>query len=211
MSLTLNANEARRADNFSSIIRETGKYVGTITRAEKLLSGQGTHGVGLSFKAEDGSTASYLDVYTQKATGEPLWGHNIIQALLCCLGLRTADEGEITFDKWDKSVREMVKAKAPGYPALMGKTIGFVLQKELQSHYQTGADQERMNLVRVFRASDGMTASEILDKKTKAEKIDALMAMLPKVKDSRKKGAAPVAVPASTGGTDPAFDDDIPF
>lgn len=194
MSLSFNAIEARKGDRFSSIIRETGKYVGIITRAEKLVSKQGTEGVGLSFKADDGASASYLDVYTVKANGEKLWGASIIQSLMCCAGIKTADEGPITFDKWDKEVGEMVKATATGYPTLMNVRIGLILQKELQSHYQTGADQERINIVGVYQAATGLTASEILDKVTKPMKVEQRMKALLPVKDSRKKGARPVLV-----------------
>src|SRR4051812_48958368 len=149
MGLQLNAAKARQADNFSSVIRETGRYIGIITRAEKLLSEKKTEGVGLSFITEDGATANYLDVYTARADGSELWGANLIQSLLCCLKLKTVEEGKIEFERWDREVNEVVKATATGYPALMGKRIGFVLQKELQSHHQTGADVERINLVRV--------------------------------------------------------------
>lgn len=213
MSLKLNTNEARKADKTSSVIRETGMYKGVITRAEKLVSKSGTKGVGFSFKADDGSTANYLDVYTEKATGEPLWGANIVQAILCCAKVKDAPDGTITAEKWDREVSELVKADVPGYPALMGKRIGLVLQKEIQSHYQTGADQERINIVRVFEADTGFTASEILDKAVKAEKLAEFMKTLPPVRDSRKKGAAQKIVPmgGAPGTVVDDFNDDIPF
>lgn len=209
MSLKLNTAEARKADKTTSVIRDTGKYTGTITRAEKLVSKNGTKGVGFSFKADDGATANYLDVYTEKATGEPLWGANLVQAILCCTKTKDAPDGTITVEKWDREVSEMVKADVPGYPALVGKRIGLVLQKEIQSHYQTGADQERMNIARVFEADTGFTSTEILDKATKPEKLAEFMKTLAPVRDSRKKGAAPVT--PIQGGKAEDFNDDIPF
>jgi len=215
MSLKLNAAMAKNADKTSSIIRETGKYVGIITRAEKLRSQNGTEGVGFSFKTDDGSTANYLDVYTVKADGKELWGNNIVQAILCCTRVKDAPEGEIAFERWDSEVREMVPTKAPGYPALMGKRIGLILQKEIQSHYQTGADQERINIVRVFEADTGLTSSEILEGKTKPQKVDEFMKTLLPVRDSRKKGAASVVTlsqqQAAAGQKSSEFDEDIPF
>lgn len=214
MSLSFNAEQARKADRPSSIIRETGKYVGVITRAEKLLSRNNVQGVGLSFKSDDGGTASYLDVYTVKADGTPLWGANLIQSLLGCLKLRTVEEGEITFDKWDREVGEMVKAKAPGYPVLMGKRIGFVLQKELQSHHQHGGDVERLNLVRVFQAETGLTSTEILDRVTTPKALDEFLKTLQPVRDSRKKSAAQRMADMSKGtnnSSDDPFGDDINF
>lgn len=210
MGLTLNAAEARKADNFSSVIRDTGKYVGVITRAEKLISEKNTEGVGLSFRADDGATANYLDVYTVKADGEKLRGYNVIQALLCCLRLKDVDEGPITFERWDGNERRMAPAHATGYPTMMGKRIGLILQKELQTNQNTGADVERIQIVAVFEADTGLVATEILDKKTKPEKADTILRLLKPVRDSRKKAAHAPA--AGAGAAVPAgFDDDIPF
>lgn len=212
MSLSLNANDARRADNISSVIRESGKYIGTLTRAEKLLSKNSVEGVGLSFKTDDGASANYLDLYTVKPNGEKLRGYNIVQALLCCTRLRNADEGPITFERWDSEKRQMVQATAPGYPSLMGKRIGLILQKELQTNQNTGEDVERLNIVTVFEASTGLVSTEILDNKTKAERIEFLAKWIVSnpVRDTRKRGPKPTPAAApQSGGAD--FDDDIPF
>ncbi len=207
--LTFNAEYARNADKTSNIIKTTGKYTGVITRAEKLLSKNGTQGVGFSFKADDGATANYLDVYTVKADGKLLWGANLVQSVLACTRTKEAPEGPITFEKWDNEVREMVKATAPGYPSLLGKRVGFVLQRELGTNPNTGNDTDKVILVRVFEAATGLTSSEILDRKTKPEKLDEFMKGLMDVRDNRVKKAAP---PASNGTQDKGeFDDDIPF
>ena len=212
MGLTFNSTDARKADNFSSVIRDTGKYIGVITRAEKLVSEKGTHGLGLSFKTDDGATANYLDVYTAKADGELLRGNSIVQALLCCLRLRNADEGKITFERWSKQDGRMVQAEANGYPVLMGKRIGLILQRELQTNNRTGEDVDRINIVAVFEAATGLTSSEILDKKTTAERADAILKMLKPVND-RRAGVSHrppnPAAPATVAGGD--FSDDVPF
>lgn len=211
--LTFNENEARKADKTSSIIRETGKYVGTITRAEKLLSRNGVEGVGFSLKTRDGMTANYLDVYTVKANGDLLWGANLVQAVLGCLGLKSADEGPIVFEKWDNDVREMVKVDGKGYPALMNREIGFVLQRELGTNPNNNADTDKVVLVRVFQAATGLTSSEILDKQTKPAKLAEFMKTLAPVRDNRKKTAAE-KMQAMSGGNPPAddfYNDDIKF
>lgn len=210
MTLVLNADEARKADRFSNVIRDAGAYKGVITRAEKLSSGKGTPGVGLSFRADDGSTASFLDVYTHKATGEALQGAAIIQALLCCLKLRKADEGDIKFKTWDNKDKE-----AKGYPALMGRRIGFVFRRELQLD-QHGEDKERLMIVGVFQEETGLMASEILDSKTKGELLPKMVAWVQTnpIKDSRKKGNGYQRATGSAPGReegDPGYSDDIPF
>lgn len=213
MSLTFNSAEARKADTFSSIIKDTGRYEGVITRAEKLVSSQGTVGVGFSFKTDDGATANYLDVYTAKANGEALWGSNIVQAVLGCLKLKDVPEGEITFDKWTRD-QGIVPTKGVGYPSLMGKRIGFLLQRVLETNNKTGADVDRVNISAVFQAGTGLTSSEILDGKTKAEKTEQRLRALTPVWDRRKKGAPSATVPQSDRNPPPMdFDDmgDIKF
>lgn len=214
MGLTLNANEARKADNFSTVIRESGKYIGTITRAQKLLSKNSVQGVGLSIKTDDGASASYLDLYTVKPDGTTIFGHNIVQSILCCTRVKNAEEGPITFEVWDRDERKMVQTTEPGYPALMGKKIGLVLQRELATHSVTGDDTDRLQIVGVFEAATGLTSSEILDGKTKPERIERVVRMIQAnpIRDSRKKHAAPKGQPAAAPLIDGApFDDDIPF
>lgn len=189
MGLTLNSNDARQADNFSSVIKQSGKYVGIITRAEKLISKNKVEGLGLSFKTDDGASANYLDIYAVKPNGEKLFGYSTIQAIMCCARVKTADEGQIQFEKWDKDTRKMVTVGGIGYPALMGKRIGLVLQQVLETHSVTGDDVEKLNIAGVFEASTGLTSSEILDGKTKPEKLEVLVKMITAhpVRDSRKK------------------------
>jgi hypothetical protein len=216
MGLTLKSDDARKADNFSTVIRDTGKYVGTITRAERLISERNTEGVGFSFKTDDGASANYLDVYTVKSDGSQLRGHSLVQAVLCCTRTKSAEEGNINFERWDSQSRRMVPATANGYPALMGKRIGFVLQKEIATHSITGEDTEKLNIVAVFEASTGLMASEILDQKTKGEKLENVvrMVMANPIRDTRKRKAdtSRSAHPNQPGqNSPPPFDDDIPF
>lgn len=214
MGLSVNHDAARKADNIGGMIRESGRYVGTITRAEALVSKNGVQGLGLSFKNDNGQSASYLDIYTVKKNGEMLRGFDLVQAILVCLGLKAADDGEIHFDRWDNDERKLVPAKASGYPALMGKKIGLLLQMELQTNPNTGSDTERLNIVVAFQAATGLTASEILDGKTKPEKVDVLtkMVMANPIRDRREK-KRPAATRSATGvatnpSGDPGFSDD---
>lgn len=219
MNLTLNTTSAKAADNIASAIKEAGKYIGTITRAEALKSQQGTLGLGLSFKTAAGQSADYLDIYTHKANGEELMGCKTVNALLACLGLREAKEGHITFEKWNNTERKRETVTASGYPDLMGKSIGLLLQKELGTHSQTGADTEKMVVFGVFSPTTELTASEILDRQTNPKRLaamtEALMAR--PVRDNRSSiGARPIAASGkpATAAAVHAFsdmDDDIPF
>lgn len=209
MSLKLDTNSAKAADSIASAIRESGKYIGTITRAEKLVSKNGTKGIGLSFRASDGSTADYLDIYYQKGNGETLAGLKTVNAIMACLKLREAKVGRIKFERWNKDTRKREPVEADGYPDLMGKRIGLLLQKELATN-QYGDDVERMVIFGVFSAETELTASEILDGKTTPERLSKMVEALAArpVRDSRYKAARSASSPAPAGFDD---EDDIPF
>ena len=207
MSLKFNTAAAKKADAIS-VIKETGKYVGTITRAEKLKSEKGTLGVGFSFKTDDGATANYLDIYTTSADGKELWGANLVQAILCCTRVNDAEEGDITFEKWTKD-QGIMQTKAVGYPSLMNKRIGLILQRELGTNPNTNTDTDKVVIVGVFEASSGLTSSEIIDKKTKPERADQKLRALLPVNDRRKKAAGGTVRPMGTETVPDWVDSDI--
>lgn len=215
MSYTLDTTQAKAADSLGSSIRDTGKYIGTITRAEALTSTQGSRGLGLSFKAADGATADYLDLWTHNKDGEPLSSLKTVNAILACLKLRGITEGPIAFEKWnkDKKVRETVQGK--GYHELMGKRVGFLLRKELETDNK-GEDRERLGIFAVFQADTELTASEVLGQQTKPERLgkmfDALMAR--PVYDKRKAAGSSTRPASGTSLSDAGDwtqDSDIPF
>lgn len=210
--LTLDTAKARAADNKASVINETGKYIGVITRAEKLISTQGTSGLGLSFKSDDGGSANYLDIWMHKENGEELYGAKTVNALLACLRMRGAEEGRVEFEAWDKASGGMVKRQAPGYPALMGKRIGLLLQQTKESD-KDGKDRDGIAIYAVFQADTELTASEILDSKTVPEKLPKMLQalMLKPVRDNRRaSGAKPPQQGSSSSGF-AGMDDDCPF
>lgn len=219
--LTFNATEAAGADRISSAIKESGPYVGVITRAEKIVSSTGTHGLGISFKADNGQSADYLDLYTHKADGTPLPSTKTVQAILGCLQLRGAQDGKIVVEKYNKANGQREKVTVDGYPDLMGKRVGLLLQKELGTNQNTGADTERIVIYGVFQHDTRLTVSEILQRKTSPEVLDKMIAAMPAVRDNRKKGHGPARGNAPAGGADygfdappqgnGGFDDDIPW
>lgn len=220
MSYSLDANQAKQADNISSSIRESGKFIGIITRAEALTSQNGTKGIGLSFKADDGASADYLDLYTHGNDGKELPSLKAVNAILACLKLRTINEGPVSFERWDKQAGQRAKVTKSGYPDLMNKRIGLLLRKFIDTK-QDGSDRDGVEIFGVFQAETELTASEVLDRQTKPERltkmVDALMAR--PVYDKRKKaGSGGSQHPQSTTTRQAApstgfddMDDDIPF
>lgn len=208
--LRANAADARQADNRSAVINETGKYIGTITRAERLLSKNKATGLGLSFKDGSGATANYLDLYTHNASGETLPSNSIVNALLVCLRTKEVPDGQIEVERWDKEAKTTYKELVDGYPILMGKKIGLLLQKELSTNTNTNEDVERMVIYGLFEADTELTASEILDKAIQPTKVPKMVEYLAShpVNDRRKN--KPFSKPQANYSAD-LPDDDLEF
>ena len=209
MSLKLNSDLAKSADNIASGIKETGKYIGTITRAEALVSEKGTLGLGLSIKTADGQTADYLDLWHTKSDGKELGSLKTVNAILCCTKVADARDGTIQVEKWNNAIRAREVVTVPGYPDLMGKRIGLLLQKQLETT-DRGKDVERLNIFAVFNAEKELTAYEMYAKKTNPERLsqifDALMAR--PVRDNRKAASSGGY---SSGGEMGHAGQDVPF
>lgn len=213
--LNFDPKQARAADAKSSVIDKAGTYTGIITRAEALRSKKNTLGLGLSFKSDDGATANYLDLYTVNAKGEELPSLRTANAIMACLGLRQAEEGQIECEKWDKQAREMQRVAVNGYPQMMGKRIGLLLQ-EIIEFDQDQNPRKKLEIFAVFQADTGLMASEILDKKTTPAKLAVMQAALEanpvrdKTGGASAKPKAPATHPGGASGFDD-FADDLPF
>ena len=213
MDLKLNSELAKSADNIAAGIKETGKYVGTITRAEFLHARTGTKGLGLSFKTDTGLTADYLDLYHTKDNGEQLSGLKTVNAILCCAKVADARQGRIKVEKWNNEKKARETVEVDGYPELMGKRIGLLLQKVLETDDQS-KDRERLQIFAVFSAETELTASEMYAKKTNPERLSLMLEALlarPILDKRNKKGGASRS--SDSAGAD-RFDDmpdDCPF
>lgn len=197
----LDATEARKADNAGGMITEIGKYVGTFTQAVDITARTGTKGVDLTFKSNDGQKAK-LSIYTVKANGEKIMGFQVLMAVMACLGLRDIKTADGIATKWDNDARQEVQEPATMFPELANKPIGLLLETE--DYEKTGGGVgTKMILKGVFQASTELTASEILDKKTKPEQLTRLVQTLRH--RPLKSGATPK--PASSSHDDPFGDD----
>lgn len=206
---TLNIEAAKKADTIGAYISETGKYVGTFVRAEKLVSqAKQTDGIGFTFRAEDGRECRF-DVWTQKQNGEPLSGLNQINAMMACLQQRALTVSQQTVKKWDNGAE--VVMPAPCFAELMSKRIGLLLRAEeyekMKDGHKTGTTGWRMGLFAVFQADTELMASEILSRKTQPEQLAKVIGMLA---DKPLKAGAAKSAPQSGGGF-ADMDDDIPF
>lgn len=209
----LNTTEARKADQTGSRITETGKYIGRFTQAEDITAASGTKGVALRFEA-NGQTAN-LSLYTTKANGETIMGFQTLMAIMTCLSLKNITPRPGTVKAWDYDLKKDVDKQASVFPDLCDKDIGLLLETEDYAK-QDGSTGTRMVIAGVFRASDEFTASEILDRATKPEKLEKMVAKLHhRPLKAARTSAAPAPAPAPSQGGGSGFedldDDGIPF
>lgn len=205
-SYTLNPEAAKQADQMGGMIKETGKYAGIFTRAENVKSTKGTKGVEFSFKADDGMSADYLTLWTVNADGKELYGFKTLMAIMTCLKVREMNPALQEVEKYDTEIQGKKKVTVEVYPELMSKPIGLLLQREEYRNGQ-GDVKSKMVIFAPFDPATNFTASEILNKATKPETLDKMVAQLrdrPLKDVSTQAGAS-----AQPGGE--AFDDDIPF
>jgi len=207
-SYSLDTEQAKAA-GVSNRITESGKYVGRFTRAEAIVSRQHTEGVEFSFETADGQTADFLTCWTYNEAGDSLYGLKVLNAIMTCLRVRQLAPRPMQFQGRDGA------RTAEGFPELMDKPIGLLLQRE-EYEKRDGEVGFKFNIALPFEASSGLTAGEILAKTTTPAGLDkALAALRDKplkrgTSDTRYANAGHPAQPlASTALGD--LDDDIPF
>ncbi|WP_369788359.1 DUF669 domain-containing protein [Rouxiella sp. WC2420] len=169
---TYNQEQALSAGQ-SGFINESGAYIFTITEAKCMTSSGGAKSIELSVEADDGRKANYLNVYTEKKDKTPnQFGINMINAIMGCTSVNS-----LTMVMKDINTHLV--------PELIGKRVGFVLQKTLKSK-QDGSDTYNFDIRIPFIAQTNQTLQEKIDGKP-AETIAKIASTL-KDKDERKRG-----------------------
>lgn len=206
----LDTNSARKADSTGNQINEIGKYVGKFTQAEDIVAKTGTRGIALNFESDAGQKTR-ISLYTLKSDGTRIMGFDSLMAILTCMGLRGIKPQPGTVKVWDNEQRKEVDRSGSVFPELCTKAIGLLLETE-EYEKQDGGLANRMVLAGVFRSEDEFTASEILDKKTKAEHLEKMVARLHHrpLKGAKKPVQAPPVVGYDDYGQSVGMDD-IPF
>lgn len=207
-SYSLDPKAASQAGT-SNFITETGKYKGKFTRAEIVISQQDTEGVELSFVADDGRRSDFLSLWTYNADGQALPSLKALNAIMACLRLREIQPEKIIVTD-NNGTRQ-----ANGFPQLMNKPIGVLLQREEYEKSKANSDGSpiigfKFNLIAPFEASSELTAGEILAKKTAPEQLPKMVALL-KDRPMQARKPARTASTTSGGGSFEDMDDDIPF
>jgi hypothetical protein len=130
--------------------------------------------------------------------------------VMTCTKVRSLKQAPMRIEKYNYEAKEKEIVSGFGYPDLVGKKVGLLLQKVLDSY--KGKDTEKMELFGVFEAGTGFTATEILDKAMKPVATDLRLEQLMKypVKDKRQKFEQ-VKVSAHQYDNSSSLSDEIPF
>ena len=204
----LDTEAAKQADTGGGRITESGKYVGTFTKAKKVLSKKGTQGIEFSFTSNGGQSADYLSVWTLNADGDQIYGFKQLMAIMTCLRVKRIDTRHAKVQEYDKNSGGMVDAEIEAYPDLEGKPIGILLQME-EYEKKDGSVGEKPSFAGFFDPKSEQVATEILEK-GEPKLLAKLTGQLTPVK--KLKGARP-AVQGYQGGTSipDNFDDGYNF
>lgn len=171
----LDQNAARAADNKSAFIDEAGKYVGAFTRAEYMeKSDTGSTGIGFTFKTREGAEAQFYVNLTYQHGTRNKGGYDLINALMACMQLlKVGDPKPVEVEKWDSETKQRVKTTVNGFPDLMNKPVGLLLQMEIEKNSQNG--NARPTIYAPFSAESEKTASEICDRTATPAKLEKMV------------------------------------
>ena len=205
----LDTDAAKQADTGGGRITESGKYVGTFTKAKKVISKKGTQGIEFSFTSNGGQSADYLSVWTLNADGDQIYGFKQLMAIMTCLRVKGIDTKHATVQEYDKNSNSMVDVQIEAYTDLEKKPIGILLQME-EYEKKDGSVGEKPSFAGFFDAKTEQVATEILEK-SEAKILGKLVGQLTPVK--KLKSATRSAAQGYQGGTGMPdnFDSDVPF
>ncbi len=166
------ADAARKSDAGGGSIKELGKYIGTFAQAVDVDTKKKGKGIALSFESTSGQKSN-LAIYTTGANGERYQGYEQLMAIMTCMGLRNIAPKDGVFTKYDFDAKKDVQVQGKIFPDLC-KPIGVLLETEDYAK-DDGSTGTRMVLKNVFQAATELTASEILDRKTKPEQLEKMV------------------------------------
>lgn len=174
----LDTTAARETEDSGKFLKSPGKYKGKIVGAELIKANTGTDGIEITFEEDStGRRANYLRLYTQKSSGEKIYGYKVLCAIMTCLRLRSLDPADGTVERFNKDTKKTEKEQGIVFPALIGKRIGFLLQGE-EYRDASHAIKTKLAIMAPFEADTELTASEILDKKITPQSLAKLAQQL---------------------------------
>ncbi len=198
MEYTYNEAAAVAADKAASRISEGGAYVGTFKNVWAIESSGGAQGLSFIFDSPGNGVIEFTQ-YTIGKDGSEIRGANFVNAMMFMLGLKNLKSEPGKAEVWDADEGKRVESDVEAFPAMCGKPIGLMFQRELRTYKPIegpAKNQDNLNLECVFQPETRLLLSEIKERKTVPVKYDRMLKMCLKVKDSRKPEAAEPAQPS---------------
>ena len=201
MTVSYEYNEAAAvaADKAASRITEGGAYVGTFKNVWAIESSGGAQGLSFIFDSPGNGVIEFTQ-YTIGKDGSDIRGANFVNAMMFMLGLKQLKSELGKAEVWDDDAKKRVEQEVEAFPAMCGKPIGLMFQRELRTYKnpETGkvTNQDNLNLECVFQPETRLLLSEIKERKTTPVKYDRMLKTCLKTKDSRKPEAAEPAQPS---------------
>ncbi|MFA5166766.1 MAG: hypothetical protein WC449_05775 [Candidatus Paceibacterota bacterium] len=185
-SFTYSKETAKEESFQSGPISKTGDYLGRITQAYETVSTGGAVGLALDIVSDQGQRISHTIWHISKAGDTLDFGVAAINSLMSALSLRELKPKQNTIiQKWDFDTKSTKDVKVTGYPQLIDKHLGFVVQMveyyKWKDGHATDAVGERGEVIRFFDADTRQTSSEKADG-IDAAILDAWLPSLPVVK-----------------------------
>src|SRR5438445_83111 len=183
-----NESSAVKADNAASRITEGGAYVGRFTKAYAITADSGAQGIAFAFDSPGSGTVDFT-LYTIGKEGQEIRGFNYVNAMMFMLGVKRLESVKGTAEVWDAGEGKRIEQEVEEFPALCGKSIGLMFQRELSTY--NGKNRDNLNLEAVFQPETKLLLSEIKERKTQPVKYERMLKMCLKTKDTRKEVAEP--------------------
>lgn len=201
----LDVNAAKESEQFNSRITEIGKYVGKFIQAYHVDAKSGAKGIALEFESNDKQSAEFT-LYTYNKDGEPIFGYKQLMALMTCLKVKSLSPVGGRFTAYDMQAGERLEKNGQVFPELTGKQIGLLIETE-DYEKQNGEIKTKPVIKAFFQADTELMATEILDRKTKPEQLEKVVATL---RHRPLKGSKPTKQQAAVTSIED-LDSDIPF
>lgn len=181
---SLNTSDARGVGS-SPRITTSGAYIGSFLLAEVKETDSGAVMLNLHFTDEQKRTAQISMCIFDKQ-GQPTFQKPILDALMTVMKVR-----EIHVTPKEIETRDGGRRTCKAVQELMGKPIGLVLQNRPEEWEKNGEVRvsDRLHIRTPFEVGTNLNAKEILDRKTEAAAVPAILANLrdapiKKLKDS---------------------------
>lgn len=206
---TLDMTEVAKNAMNDSFINEKGAYVGKITQAKPIVSKNGTKGVEIIFESSDEKRCTFT-VYTEKSTGEKIFGYNQLQKLMFATRSKQLTETQTMVSRKDRQTGQIINERIPQYTELLNKPIGILFNIEVFKTLE-GKTYRRPRFVEAFNPQTLLTTAEEANHVTSPSQYQYILDNIQEIFTEEKSHDSDFSSQGKAPAVHPAMDSDIPF